>query len=315
MAIYRNFFKRVTDILLSAFLLILTLPITLPLLIILLIDFKGSPLFKQERVGYKNQIFKILKFRKFRDVEDDISNNIPDSERITALGKFMQRLSLDELPQLVNILIGEMSFIGPRPLLAFYLPYYTPLELHRHDVRPGLTGWAQIHGRASLQWDIRFEYDLFYVDHLDAKIDLRILYLTARSFIFPTQRSVRIPRLIHFRAYIRMPWHNDDEHELRKLFAKGHTKFALENFDSLEDTIFSRKVTNTLVLIDDYQHRYNSFVLVTIQGSSASISDYFIGNNSYLPREQMIEKYLNLIEKYLYDLGFTSVEKIDGTIE
>ena len=170
--------KRVMDILVSAVILLILSPIVL--VTCLLIRFKiGSPiLFNQERIGYKDQVFTVYKLRTMSDARDEEGRLLPDSERLTRLGKVVRRLSIDEIPQLVNVLKGEMSLVGPRPLLVKYLPYYTESERKRHDVRPGITGLAQIAGRNILKWDERFAIDVQYVETASIWLDIKIMLLT-----------------------------------------------------------------------------------------------------------------------------------------
>ncbi len=319
MGIYRKIFKRLFDILLASFLLILTAPIFLVLTILQCINFPCNPLFAQSRIGYKNRVFKVLKFRKLREIFDNNGNPLPEEQRITRLGKFIRQSSLDELPQLINILLGQMSFIGPRPLLDFYLPYYTPREIRRHQVRPGLTGWAQVHGRALLEWDKRFEYDLYYLENLNIWLDIKILYLTVKSvFQSFTQETnntkTTLPRFVKWRAYIRMPWNQDDVHIIIELLKKGHTGKALHVFNGQKEQFLNRNSKNYLLLLDDYQDQYNSFVLVEIQQNSAVIIDSFIGNSTYLPHDEMKLKYIQVIHKYLSDLGYKNIQ-LNGEIK
>ncbi len=170
--------KRIVDILVSLVSLLLLSPIVF--LVGLLIKYKlGSPiLFKQERIGYKDQLFTVYKFRTMSDARDAEGNLLPDSYRLTSFGKLIRRLSIDEIPQLVNVLKGEMSIVGPRPLLTKYLPYYTTRERLRHQVRPGITGLAQITGRNNLGWDERLEIDVKYVENTSFLFDLKIIFLT-----------------------------------------------------------------------------------------------------------------------------------------
>ena len=170
--------KRIVDILVSLMLLLLLSPIVL--IIGLLIRNKlGSPIFfKQERIGYKDKLFTVYKFRTMSDAHDAEGNLLPDSLRLTSFGKRIRRLSIDEIPQLLNVLKGEMSIVGPRPLLTKYLPYYTSRERQRHQVRPGITGLAQITGRNQLGWDERLEIDVKYVEKASFLFDLKIIFLT-----------------------------------------------------------------------------------------------------------------------------------------
>ena len=181
--IYRRFVKRFLDILLS--LLILILFCWLYLIVAVLVRIKlGSPVFfTQERPGLHGKIFRVYKFRSMTDARDENGEFLPDSVRLTKFGRALRASSLDELPQFINILKGDMSFIGPRPLLVKYLPWYTEEEMHRHDVRPGLTGLAQVNGRNALMWEDRFHYDLEYVNHCTFGMDLKIVFTTAAKVL------------------------------------------------------------------------------------------------------------------------------------
>lgn len=177
MKIYSNFFKRFFDIVLCGLALIVILPIIFILWIWLTFANKGAgALFFQERPGKDGKIFKVVKFKTMTDERDLNGNLLPDEDRLTKVGKFVRSTSLDELPQLWNILMGDMSFIGPRPLLPEYLPLYSPEQARRHNVRPGLSGWAQVNGRNSISWKQRFEYDVWYVDNISFKLDLKIFF-------------------------------------------------------------------------------------------------------------------------------------------
>ena len=180
--LYRNFFKRFLDIILSGCALLLLSPIILILWIWLTIANNGAgALFFQERPGKDVKIFKVVKFKTMTDERDLNGNLLPDEDRLTKVGKFVRSTSLDELPQLLNILKGDMSFIGPRPLLPEYLPLYSPEQARRHNVRPGLSGWAQVNGRNSISWKQRFEYDVWYVDNISFKLDLKIFFLSIKK--------------------------------------------------------------------------------------------------------------------------------------
>ena len=171
-------FKSIFDKTLALFLIILFSPIYI--VISLLIFFKmGSPiLFRQKRPGYKEKIFGIYKFRTMTNEKDEFGNLLPDDKRLVGIGKFIRSTSLDELPQLFNVLRGEMSFVGPRPLLEEYLPLYNEKQKRRHDVKPGITGWAQVNGRNAISWDQKFDYDVWYVDNQSFWLDIKILWLT-----------------------------------------------------------------------------------------------------------------------------------------
>lgn len=175
---YKHGIKRLLDIVIS--LVVLILFCWLYLILFILVRSKlGSPvLFSQDRPGRKGKIFKLYKFRTMTDDRDENGELLPDEVRLTKFGKMLRATSLDELPELFNILKGDMSLIGPRPLLVRYLPYYTEEEMRRHDVRPGLTGLAQVNGRNALGWEGRFAYDLEYVDHLTFVMDLKVLFST-----------------------------------------------------------------------------------------------------------------------------------------
>ena len=175
---YQKYIKRLLDIILSLIAIIITLPIFLITGILVLI-FLGKPaIFRQKRPGKKEKIFTMYKFRTMSNKKDKDGNLLPDELRLTKLGKFLRKTSLDEIPEFINILKGDMSFVGPRPLLVEYLPYYTEEEHHRHDVRPGLTGLAQVSGRNLLNWDDRFKKDIEYVNNITFKNDLKIAFKT-----------------------------------------------------------------------------------------------------------------------------------------
>lgn len=175
---YRLFFKRILDILVSLIVLILTSPVLIVVFCILAFQNKGSLFFFQERPGLHQKAFRIIKLKTMTDQRDADGNLLPDNQRITKAGKTIRRLSIDELPQLVNVLKGEMSLIGPRPLLFKYIPLYSAEQLRRHNVRPGITGWAQINGRNSISWKQKFDFDIYYVDHVSLLLDIKILWLT-----------------------------------------------------------------------------------------------------------------------------------------
>ncbi len=173
-----HFSKRLFDIIFSLLAILLLSPILL-LTAILICLFLGSPiLFTQQRPGYRGHAFFIYKFRTMNSRLDSSGSLLPDTERLTPLGHFLRALSLDELPELFNILRGDMSFVGPRPLLMQYLPLYSLEQARRHEVMPGLTGWAQVHGRNALSWPDKFKYDVWYVDHWSFWLDLRIILMT-----------------------------------------------------------------------------------------------------------------------------------------
>jgi lipopolysaccharide/colanic/teichoic acid biosynthesis glycosyltransferase len=180
---HQNFSKRIVDFIGSFLGILLLSPILLIVTICLFIANKGTPFFFQTRPGRNEKLFIIVKFKTMNDNKDDEGNLLSDSKRLTTVGAFVRKTSLDEIPQLINVLIGDMSLIGPRPLLLQYLPYYTSDERLRHTVRPGITGWAQINGRNSVNWDKRLSYDIEYVQNMSFKLDLKILYKTILNVI------------------------------------------------------------------------------------------------------------------------------------
>lgn len=178
---YKRFLKRILDFLLSIILLILLSPLLLIISIVLLIENEGKIFFHQERPGLNGKIFTILKFKTMNDKKDKNGNLLPDMERITFIGKIVRNFSFDEIPQLINVIKGEMSLIGPRPLLPEYLPLYSREQARRHDVLPGITGWAQVNGRNTISWKQKFELDVWYVDNLSFKSDIKIIFLTLKK--------------------------------------------------------------------------------------------------------------------------------------
>ena len=176
-----KFFKRLFDIIASASGLIFLSPVFL-ILIYLIRKNLGEPVFfTQERPGKDGKPFKMIKFRSMRDAVDKDGNPLPDSERLTPFGKKLRATSLDELPELWNVLKGEMSLVGPRPLLMSYLPLYNEFQNRRHEMRPGVTGWAQVNGRNALSWDEKFAHDIWYIDHDSFWLDMKILFLTVKK--------------------------------------------------------------------------------------------------------------------------------------
>ena len=175
--------KRIIDILLSSGLLFIILPLLLLIAIINILLNKGKIFFVQERAGYKGNIFKIIKFKTMNDNANNKGELLPDGERLTIFGRFLRFSSLDELPTLWNVLMGQMSLVGPRPLLVKYLDRYNDNQLRRLEVKPGLTGWAQINGRNSISWEEKFEYDVWYVDNRSLKLDLIIIFKTISQVI------------------------------------------------------------------------------------------------------------------------------------
>ena len=181
---YRNFFKRLIDALISALALVIVLiPLIILALLLLLFNKGAGAFFTQVRVGRNAELFKIVKFKTMTDERDSDGKLLPDEKRMTPIGRFVRSTSLDELPQLLNVLKGDMSLIGPRPLLEKYLPLYSIEQFRRHDVRPGITGWAQVNGRNNISWTKKFELDVWYVENTTFLLDLEILWLTLMKVI------------------------------------------------------------------------------------------------------------------------------------
>ena len=180
---YRVFFKRFYDIVLSGLAILLLSPVLLVLIVLGAIKMKGNPFFTQLRPGKKGKIFRLIKFRTMTCEKDENGNLLPDEKRLTKYGKILRSTSLDELPELINIFIGNMSIVGPRPLLVEYLPYYTEEESHRHDVRPGLTGLAQVNGRNAISWDDKLAYDVKYVSKISLLFDCFIILRTVLKVV------------------------------------------------------------------------------------------------------------------------------------
>lgn len=180
---YKNYLKRVVDFTMALVALIFLSPIFIIITIGLLFANQGRPFFLQQRPGKNERIFTIVKFKTMNDKKDDAGNLLSDAERLTKIGAFVRKTSLDEIPQLINVLKGDMSLIGPRPLLTSYLPLYNEFQKRRHDVRPGITGWAQVNGRNAISWHQKFEYDVWYVEHFSLWVDLKILMKTIQKVL------------------------------------------------------------------------------------------------------------------------------------
>lgn len=179
---YRHFFKRLIDFILVLCVLLVIWPILLIITVWLHFANKGAgAFFTQDRPGKNGKIFKVIKYKTMTDERDAEGNLLPDADRLTKVGRFVRSTSIDELPQLINVLKGDMALIGPRPLLPQYLPLYSPEQARRHEVRPGITGWAQINGRNAISWTKKFEYDVWYVDHCSFLLDLKIVFLTIKK--------------------------------------------------------------------------------------------------------------------------------------
>lgn len=181
---YRHCLKRVFDFLFASVALLILLPVLLLITVGLHVANKGAgAFFFQERPGRYGKLFKVIKFKTMTDERDEQGQLLPDAERLTKIGKIVRSLSIDELPQLVNVLKGDMALIGPRPLLPQYLPLYSKEQAHRHEVRPGITGWAQVHGRNAISWTKKFELDVWYVDHCSFLLDVKIFFLTIKKVL------------------------------------------------------------------------------------------------------------------------------------
>jgi undecaprenyl phosphate N,N'-diacetylbacillosamine 1-phosphate transferase len=180
---YKTFFKRILDLIVALIGFILLSPVFVLVMIGLFFANQGKPFFFQTRPGKNEQLFKIIKFKTMNDKKDRDGNLLADKERLTPIGAFVRKTSLDEIPQLLNVLKGDMSLIGPRPLLVQYLPLYNDIQKKRHNIRPGITGWAQINGRNAISWNQKFEYDVWYVQHCSFLLDLKILFLTVKKVL------------------------------------------------------------------------------------------------------------------------------------
>ena len=184
MSMYRHFFKRFFDFWISLIALICISPILLVVAVWLHFANKGAgAFFFQERPGKDSKIFKVIKFKTMTDERDADGNLLPDAQRLTKVGKFVRSTSIDELPQLINVLKGDMALIGPRPLLVQYLPLYSPGQARRHEVRPGISGWAQCHGRNAISWTDKFKLDVWYVDHVSLLTDLKVIFITIKNVL------------------------------------------------------------------------------------------------------------------------------------
>lgn len=243
---YKKFFKRFFDIILSLIAIIILSPIYLIISVLVLI-FMGWPiLFKQPRPGKNEKIFNMYKFRTMTNKKDKDGNLLPDEQRLPKFGRFLRKTSLDELPEMFCILTGTMSFVGPRPLLVEYLPYYTPKEHHRHDVRPGLTGWAQVNGRNSLKWDDRFNKDLEYVNNITFLFDIKIILLTVKKVLF--KEDVQMGEELHFS---RLDIERGPKPILKKITIKDFKKNKADLYDCIlelkkNDSIESNKIIENM---------------------------------------------------------------------
>jgi undecaprenyl phosphate N,N'-diacetylbacillosamine 1-phosphate transferase len=182
-SIYVSFFKPLIDFLVALLVFTALSPVFIVVVVLLAIANNGKPFFFQWRPGKNEKIFKVIKFKTMNDRKDKNGELLPDAQRLTAVGSFIRRTSLDEIPQMLNVLKGDMSLIGPRPLLIEYLPLYNEEQKHRHDVKPGITGWAQVNGRNTISWKQKFEYDVWYLNHIGFALDFRIFWLTVRNVV------------------------------------------------------------------------------------------------------------------------------------
>lgn len=180
---YSLVFKRLIDFLAATLILMVIWPLLLLVTLFLFIQNKGKPFFLQERPGQFQKPFFIIKFKSMTDEKDKNGNLLPDNKRITKFGGLVRKLSIDELPQLINVLKGDMSLVGPRPLLYKYMSLYSEEQLRRHEVKPGITGWAQVNGRNSISWTEKFKMDIYYINHLSFALDFKILFLTVKKVI------------------------------------------------------------------------------------------------------------------------------------
>ncbi|MFV0189026.1 sugar transferase [Empedobacter falsenii] len=182
---YKNYFKRFFDFFIALIGLIVLSPIFIAVMIGLYFANDGKPFFFQARPGLNEKIFNIIKFKTMNDKKDSNGNLLPDADRLTPIGAFVRKTSLDEIPQLINVLKGDMSVVGPRPLLPDYIPYYSDYQKQRHNVKSGITGWAQVNGRNAISWEQKFEYDVWYVHNVSFILDLKIIFLTIKKIVFP----------------------------------------------------------------------------------------------------------------------------------
>lgn len=183
--------KRTLDFITALIAFLLLSPIFLIVLICLLVVNRGKPFFLQERPGKDEVLFRIIKFKTMRDLSSNAESDVHSLKRVTKMGHFIRNYSLDEIPQLINVIKGDMSIVGPRPLLTSYLPLYNSFQKQRHKLRPGITGWAQVNGRNAISWEQKFEYDVWYVKNASFLLDLKIIFLTIKRVLFPKNINTR----------------------------------------------------------------------------------------------------------------------------
>ncbi len=180
---YARFIKPLMEWVLALLAFVVLSPVFIVVVLLLAVANSGRPFFLQRRPGLQGHIFRVIKFKTMNDRRGEDGELLPDAERLTAIGRFVRKTSLDEIPQLLNVIKGDMALVGPRPLLEEYLPLYEDTQMHRHDVRPGITGWAQVNGRNAISWQQKFAYDVWYVNNLSFALDIRILLLTVRNVL------------------------------------------------------------------------------------------------------------------------------------
>lgn len=181
--IYRFFFKRILDLIIALIGFMLLFPLFIIIALALAYSNRGTPFFSQSRPGKNEKIFRVIKFKTMTDEKDLYGKLLPDRDRLTPLGNFIRSTSLDEIPQLLNVIKGEMSIVGPRPLLESYLGIYNDVHKHRHDIRPGITGWAQVNGRNAIEWSDKFDLDIYYLNNLTFALDLKIVLITIQKVV------------------------------------------------------------------------------------------------------------------------------------
>lgn len=212
---YKSFLKRLIDFLFALLALVILSPFLLIVAILLFIANKGDGVFFcPYRPGKDEKLFRLIKFKSMRDATDSMGNRLPDAKRLTRIGRIIRLASIDELPQLINILKGDMSFVGPRPLSATYIPYYNDEERRRHSVRPGITGWAQVNGRKNVTWDEKFALDLYYVDHISLALDIKVVFLTIANVIRHKDVGVDSSGEVHFSRFREAQWEAEGRSDL-----------------------------------------------------------------------------------------------------